>query len=127
MNVFSPIRVSKEKYNRVDDWLVKLGLGIPMPKAFIGGIPLTSQEYKGIIKYMNSDIDGEGIMLDEMLDLIDNDDDWEEMLPGDKLQALKDIVNNRKQLAIEKFLADNPTFNDKVELLKQRVNEKGKR
>ena len=76
---------------------------------------------------MNSDIDGEGTMLDEMLDLIDNDDDWEEMLPGDKLQALKDIVTNRKQLAIEKFLADNPTFNDKVELLKQRVNKKGKR
>lgn len=127
MNVFSPIRVSKEKYNRVDDWLVKLGLGIPMPKAFIGGIPLTSEEYKGIIKYMNSDIDGDGTMLDEMLDLIDNDDDWEEMLPGDKLQALKDIVSNRKQLAIENFLADNPTFNDKVELLKERVNRKGKR
>ena len=127
MNVFSPIRTTKEKYNRVDDWLVKLGLGIPMPKAFIGGIPLTSQEYKGIIKYMNSDIDGEGTMLDEMLDLIDNDPDWEEMLAGDKLQALKDIVSNRKQLAIENFLENNPVFNDKVELLKERVNRKGKR
>ena len=76
---------------------------------------------------MNSDIDGEGTMLDEMLDLIDNDPDWEEMLAGDKLQALKDIVSNRKQLAIENFLENNPVFNDKVELLKERVNRKGKR
>jgi len=100
MNVFSPIRTQKEKYNRVDDWLVKLGLGIPMPRAFISGIPLTSEEYKSIIMYMNSDIDGDG---------------------------LKNIVSNRRSLAEENFLNNNPTFNDKVELLKERVNRKGKR
>ena len=127
MNVFSPIRTQKEKYNRVDDWLVKLGLGIPMPRAFISGIPLTSEEYKSIIMYMNSDIDGDGTMLDEMLDLIDNDQDWNDMLPGDKLSALKNIVSNRRSLAEENFLSNNPTFNDKVELLKERVNRKGKR
>ena len=127
MNVFSPIRTQKEKYNRVDDWLVKLGLGIPMPRAFISGIPLTSEEYKSIIMYMNSDIDGDGTMLDEMLDMIDNDQDWNDMQPGDKLKALKNIVSNRRSLAEENFLNNNPTFNDKVELLKERVNRKGKR
>jgi hypothetical protein len=49
------------------------------------------------------------------------------MLPGDKLKALKNIVSNRRSLAEENFLNNNPTFNDKVELLKERVNRKGKR
>ena len=98
-----------------------------MPRAFISGIPLTSEEYKSIIMYMNSDIDGDGTMLDEMLDMIDNDQDWNDMQPGDKLKELKDIVSNRRSLAEENFLSDNPTFNDKVELLKERVNRKGKR
>ena len=66
-------------------------------------------------------------MLDEMLDMIDKDQDWNDMQPGDKLKALKNIVSNRRSLAEENFLNNNPTFNDKVELLKERVNRKGKR
>lgn len=125
-NVFSPVRVQKEKYNRVDDWLVKLGLGIPMPRAFIGGLPLTSQEYKTIIISMNEDM-GDGTMLDQLLDIIDNNKDWQDALPGDKLKVLKDVVSARKQAAVAKFLEGNPNFNANVELIKERIRETGKK
>tara|TARA_S200002703_G_scaffold67759_1_gene58889 strand:- start:1532 stop:4399 length:2868 start_codon:yes stop_codon:yes gene_type:complete len=124
-NMFSPIRVTKEKYNRVDDLLVELNLGIAMPRAFIGGIPLTAEEYHTIIRYTNEDY-GDGNMLDEMLELMD-EEEFDELLPGDKLEGLRTIVSARTLIAKQRFLEENENFNDKVELLKSKINLKGKK
>ena len=123
--MFSPIRVTNEKYNRVDRMLVELGLGIQMPRAFIGGIPMTSEEYHTIIRYMNDD-NGYGTMLEEIEEFMDVDE-FDDLLPGDKLSGIKSIISARKQMAIQLFLSENEEFNDKVELLKEKIKLKGKR
>jgi len=50
-----------------------------------------------------------------------------ELLPGDKLEGLRTIVSARTLIAKQRFLEENENFNDKVELLKSKINLKGKK
>jgi hypothetical protein len=126
--MFSPIRVMNEKYNDVDEFLVKAGLGISMPKNKIGGIPMTQDEYSDYIGFINVDEDGSGEsdMLEALQDLV-NDVDFQNLLPGDQLNEMNGIVRQYKETGRELFLLENPDFNAKVEDLKQKIKERGKR
>lgn len=126
--MFSPIRVMNEKYNDVDEFLVKAGLGIPMPKNKIGGIPMTQDEYSDYIAFINIDEDGNGEsdMLEALQDLV-NDVDFQNLLPGDQLDEMNGIVRQYKETGRELFLLENPDFNARVEDLKQKIKERGKR
>jgi len=126
--MFSPVRVVNEKYNDVDEFLVKAGLGIPMPKNNIGGIPMTQDEYYDYIKFINNDDDGdgEGDMLQELQSLV-NDPDFLSLLPGDQLDEINSVVTQYKQTGKDLFLLNNPSFNAKVEALKEKIKVRGKR
>ena len=117
-----------EKYNDVDEFLVKAGLGIPMPKNKIGGIPMTQDEYSDYIAFINIDEDGNGEsdMLEALQDLV-NDVDFQNLLPGDQLDEMNGIVRQYKETGRELFLLENPDFNARVEDLKQKIKERGKR
>ena len=126
--MFSPVRVVNEKYNDVDEFLVKAGLGIPMPKNNIGGIPMTQDEYYDYIKFINNDDDGdgEGDMLQELQSLV-NDPDFLSLLPGEQLDEINSVVTQYKQTGKDLFLLNNPSFNAKVEALKEKIKVRGKR
>lgn len=126
--MFSPVRVMNEKFNDVDEFLVKAGLGIPMPKNNIGGIPMTQDEYHDYIKYINMDENnnGESDLLEELSTLV-NDAEFQSLLPGDQLNEMKSIVEQYKQTGRDLFLLNNPDFNAKVEALKEKVKVRGKR
>jgi hypothetical protein len=126
--MFSPIRIMNEKYNDVDEFLVKAGLGISMPKNNIGGIPMTQDEYSEYIGYINIDEDGDGEsdLLQELSDLVNNAD-FQDLLPGDQMSEINSIVDQYKQTGRDLFLSNNTSFNDKVENLKEKIKEKGRR
>ena len=126
--MFSPIRIMNEKYNDVDEFLVKAGLGISMPKNTIGGIPMTQDEYSEYIAYINTDEDGDGEsdLLQELSDLVNNVD-FQDLLPGDQMSEINSIVDQYKQTGRDLFLSNNTSFNDKVENLKEKIKEKGRR
>ena len=126
--MFSPIRIMNEKYNDVDEFLVKAGLGISMPKNNIGGIPMTQDEYSEYIGYINIDEDGDGEsdLLQEVSDLVNNAD-FQDLLPGDQMSEINSIVDQYKQTGRDLFLSNNTSFNDKVENLKEKIKEKGRR
>lgn len=126
--MFSPVRVVNEKYNDVDEFLVKAGLGIPMPKNNIGGIPMTQDEYYDYIKFINNDDDGDGEsdMLQELQSLV-NDPDFLSLLPGEQLDEINSVVTQYKQTGKDLFLLNNPSFNAKVEALKEKIKVRGKR
>jgi hypothetical protein len=126
--MFSPVRVVNEKYNDVDEFLVKAGLGIPMPKNNIGGIPMAQDEYYDYIKFINIDDDGDGEsdLLQELQSLV-NDPDFLSLLPGEQLEEMNSVVTQYKQTGKDLFLLNNPSFNAKVEGLKEKIKVRGKR
>lgn len=128
MGVFSPIKIKNAKFSRLDDFLLKVGLGISMPKYYIDGIKLTSDEYHDYIKLINTDYDGDGIS--DMLYALDQqvqDPVFLEMLPGDQFNMLNDIVSEYKMSGKEEFLSTNPDFRAKTEALKEKIKIRGKR
>jgi hypothetical protein len=126
--MFSPVRVVNEKYNDVDEFLVKAGLGIPMPKNNIGGIPMAQDEYYDYIKFINIDDDGDGEsdLLQELQSLV-NDPDFLSLLPGEQLEEMNSVVTQYKQTGKDLFLLNNPSFNAKVEGLKEKIKVRGRR
>jgi hypothetical protein len=99
-----------------------------MPKNTIGGIPMTQDEYSEYIAYINTDEDGDGEsdLLQELSDLVNNVD-FQDLLPGDQMSEINSIVDQYKQTGRDLFLSNNTSFNDKVENLKDKVKERGKR
>jgi hypothetical protein len=85
----SPFRISEEKYNVVDDAMLKYGIGITMPAGTIKGIKLSSDEYYEYILAVNKDDE----FLDAMKDLVQKES-FKNLLNTDKtkeLNALKAI------------------------------------
>lgn len=85
----SPFRISEEKYNVVDDAMLKYGIGITMPAGTIKGIKLSSDEYYEYILAVNKDDE----FLDAMKDLVQKES-FKNLLNVDKakeLNALKTI------------------------------------
>ena len=129
--VLSPIRVMDEKFNKVDDELLKLGLGLQMPRAFIGGIPMSQDEYYDYIKLLNKDRDGSGKsdlleQLERTIDPVSNPN-YSKLLPGEKIDLLRGVLQEYNQIAREEFLLENKGFNDKVNKLKEKIDKQGKK
>jgi hypothetical protein len=129
--MLSPIRVMDEKFNKVDDELLKLGLGLQMPRAFIGGIPMSQDEYYDYIKLLNKDRDGSGKsdlleQLERTIDPVSNPN-YSKLLPGEKIDLLRGVLQEYNQIAREEFLLENKNFNDKVNKLKEKIDKQGKK
>ena len=74
----------------------------------------------------DEDGNGESDMLEALQDLV-NDVDFQNLLPGDQLDEMNGIVRQYKETGRELFLLENPDFNARVEDLKQKIKERGKR
>jgi hypothetical protein len=51
--MISPIRIAETKFSAVDQEIMRLGQGIPMPSKKIDGVTLNANQYNKILTYMN--------------------------------------------------------------------------
>ena len=124
MNFYSPIRVMDEKYNKVDDELLKLGFGLTMPKARIEGIQLSQEQYYSYIKFINSSSDEMGgeTMLQEMRNFIDSDS-YYDMDIGLRKSEFDAILSYRKDAAKTLLKEKYPSLANMIER-KKKIKQK---
>ena len=124
MNFYSPIRVMDEKYNKVDDELLKLGFGLTMPKARIEGIQLSQEQYYSYIKFINSSSDEMGgeTMLQEMRNFIDSDS-YYDMDIGLRKSEFNAILSYRKDAAKTLLKEKYPSLANMIER-KKKIKQK---
>ena len=127
MNFYSPIRVMDEKYNKVDDELLKLGFGLTMPKARIEGIQLSQEQYYSYIKFINSSSDEMGgeTMLQEMRNFIDSDS-YYDMDIGLRKSEFDAILSYRKDAAKTLLKEKYPSLANMIERKKKIKQKMGK-
>ena len=124
----SPIRIKQSEFNDVDDYLVSIGLGIPMPRGVIQGINMTSDEYYDFIMLMNVDKDQSGFS--DMLEKVQAEINKPSFQAKDmeaQINKLRSIVNEARENAKKIFLSENDGFNSRVETLKDRIKHRGKK
>jgi len=121
----SPIRIKNTKYAPVDEELVSLGQGIPMPTKKIDGVLLNAVQYNDIITFMN-EADNSGnlpgnigyrpgqTMLDNMMNLIDSDGYQSLETKEDKLRFLRNIASDKKSIAIKLLRQQDALLNEKI-------------
>jgi hypothetical protein len=96
----SPFRISDEKYNAVDDAMLKYGFGLIMPPGEISGVPLSSDEYNDYIKFINQD----DKLLEEMNKLVLSRR-FEQADIYDKHEQMQTIYRAFKAAGKQRFLA----------------------
>ena len=81
----------------MQDYLIKNGFGLAMPRSYLGGLIMTGPEYNAYIKFINIDLDksGESYMFEEMTELIHIEDFLAHDLT-EQLSALQRILNFHK-------------------------------
>ena len=126
--VISPIKITNEKFNRVDDYLFEHGFGLPMPRSYLGGLIMTGLEYNAYIQFINIDLNknGESDMLEEMNAIIDTKV-FLDLELGDQLGELTSILNFHKQQGKELFYIEYPAFKARVDNIKDIIQSTGKR
>lgn len=126
--IISPFKVQNERYNKVDDKLLQLQLGLSMPRSFIGGVALSSDQYYDYIKFLNDDSKDMGgdTMLDEMEDAIDAPG-FDDLLPKDQIDDLNGILSERKTIAKQMVLEKYPELNARIEEIQEQIKLRGRR
>tara|TARA_R110002020_G_scaffold18119_6_gene63846 strand:+ start:1625 stop:4555 length:2931 start_codon:yes stop_codon:yes gene_type:complete len=118
----SPIRVIDSKDNIVDKEMVNLGLGLRMPSKTQRGIKLTSDQYNEMILDMNLHDYGDGLdMIGEMEQLID-ETYYIESDPGERLEFLRNIMNNRKEEVLDVIFAEGTELKAKEDYRKDMLS-----
>ena len=126
--VISPFKIMNEKYNRVDDVLLQLELGLSMPKAKIGGVSLSQDQYYDYIKFINEDSRemGNTTMLEEMEDIIDSRG-FDDLLPKEKINDLKAVLAERKSIAKELLFEKYPRLKIRIDEINEQIRLRGRR
>ena len=96
----SPFRISDEKYNAVDDAMLKYGFGLIMPPGEISGVTLSSDEYNDYIKFINQD----DKLLEQMNKLVLSRR-FEQADIYDKHEQMQSIYRAFKAAGKQRFLA----------------------
>ena len=127
MGAFSPIRVMEEKFNDVDDELLRLGFGLTMPNARIEGIQLSQEQYYDYIKLLNSndELMGGQTMLEQMRELI-NTPGYADLDNGIKQSEFNAILNARKADARILLKERYPNLANMINRKKELKNRIGK-
>ncbi len=123
--MFSPIRIRNTKYAPVDEELVALGQGIPMPKKKEAGVLLNATQYNKLLTYMNevdnnSNLPGNigyrpgQTMLDSMMILIESPDYLDLELNQDRLRLLRNIASEKKSMALNLLRQEDAVLNEKI-------------
>ena len=118
----SPIRVIESKYSPVDEEMVRLGLGLRMPRRTQRGIELTSDQYNQMIIDIN--LYGEESMMDEMMEMIDSDV-YQESGIGEKLELLRNIMGFRKDKVLDEMFSQDSILGMKKEYRETSIEESG--
>lgn len=112
----SPIRVLNSEFSAVDQELVRLGLGVPMPKKTQRGVKLNAEQYNRLIWEMNNIDNGinAGTMLEEMAWRIQQPDYQEAEIGGNpdegskgKIDMLRSIKNARMTQALDTLFGED--------------------
>lgn len=125
-DMINPVRIVNTKYNAVDEELMNLGQGIPMPQKKIDGVLLNAVQYNKILTYMNT-MDVYGKMpgddgYDEdtvLLATLQNElyEDRYTRLPTkeDKRDYLSSVVGKYKSAAIKILRAEDLDLDIKID------------
>lgn len=124
----SPIRVIDEIPNPVDEELVKLNLGLSMPRKTQRGIRLNAEEYNDLIRNMNTIKDEieDVTMYEQILDIIQNNEEYEEASPLDKIETLKGVKNKFQKAALDIMFGTDPRLKRRKEERDKIVDQKGR-
>ena len=103
----SPLRVTTTKGNVVDEEMVNLGLGVPMPTRTQRGVRLTSDQYNEMLIRINEL--GNETMLEEMERVIELDVYQSADIAGEggKIEQLKSVLTRRKKMVLDEMFADD--------------------
>jgi hypothetical protein len=128
---FSPIRISTPEYNAVDAEMVRLNLGLRMPRRRQRGVNLSSDYYNDLIIGINAMDDFSGkTMRDEMRDKITNDDSYKFQFNGDpvedkdKIQMLQRILERRIERQLDLMFIEGSALFDAKQLIDGKPNPK---
>lgn len=112
---FSPVRVTNEKFNMVDEEIMALGMGIRMPNKKIDGVLLNGVQYNTLLTYA-ADLDANERLPDDpgydyntsllpSLETLIMSDSYQNMpSKTDKLTAINNIVNARDAAARRRLI-----------------------
>lgn len=127
MGVFSPIRVMDEKFNDVDDELLRIGFGLTMPNARVEGIQLSQEQYYDYIKLINSNDEQMGgiTMLDQMRELMDTPG-YDDLDNGIKQSEFNAILNARKSDARILLKQRYPALANMIDRKKEVIKRQGR-
>ncbi len=117
----SPFRISDEKYNAVDDAMLKYGFGLIMPPGEISGVTLSSDEYNDYIKFINQD----DKLLEEMNKLVLSRR-FEQADIYDKHEQMQSIYRAFKAAGRQRFLASAKGKKISALILRLKQQEKDK-
>tara|TARA_R110002167_G_scaffold178091_2_gene377808 strand:+ start:2705 stop:5692 length:2988 start_codon:yes stop_codon:yes gene_type:complete len=117
----SPFRISDEKYNAVDDAMLKYGFGLIMPPGEISGVTLSSDEYNDYIKFINQD----DKLLEEMNKLVLSRR-FEQADIYDKHEQMQSIYRAFKAAGKQRFLASAKGKKISALMLRLKQEEKDK-
>ena len=103
----SPLRVTTTKGNVVDEEMVNLGLGVPMPTRTQRGVRLTSDQYNEMLVRINEL--GNETMLEEMESVIELDvyQSADIAGKGGKIEQLKSVLTRRKKMVLDEMFEDD--------------------
>lgn len=130
-NLISPFKVLETKFNKVDDFMMKYGFGIPMPDRKMQGIYLSVEEYQDMIKLMNDPSwDGTGKhepqLLEALKDMIE-DKKFEAAPVGDQITIFKNVVSKYKQMGKHMWFIKHPNIKTKIDEMDKIFKETGQR
>jgi len=119
---FSPIRISTPEYNAVDNEMVRLNLGLRMPKRKQRGVNLSSDYYNELLRGINAADSTGDTMLEEMKKKIESDVykfdlNGEETTNEDRQAMLQNIMERRMKRQLDIMFTQGSTLFDAKQLI----------
>ncbi len=119
---FSPIRITTPEYNAVDAEMVRLNLGLRMPRRKQKGVNLSSDYYNQMLRGINAPNNRGETMLQEMRRVISEpqyqfDFSGNEVSNADKLEMLNSILTRRKKAQLEMMFAEGTALAEAKRLI----------
>jgi hypothetical protein len=122
---FSPIRISTPEFNAVDAEMVRLNLGLRMPKRKQKGVYLSSDYYNQMLRGINAPNSRGETMLEEMRRVISEpayqfDFSGNKVSNEDKLETLQQILTKRTKAQLEIMFAEGTALAEAKRLIENK-------
>lgn len=134
---FSPIRISTPEFNAVDAEMVRLNLGLRMPRRKQRGVNLSSDYYNELLRGINEQ-DGSGMtMLEEMTDMVTPGGSRyeayaytfnnEETTDEDKIKSLRNVLERRVKAQLDVMFSEGSELAEAKALIESKDKPKPQR